>query len=68
MAGKKKNEKPTRKRRRDRATIYSDAELIALALVTPGDIEKAKAAWRKSVPPKYRNLLDAKVIPPNEPA
>lgn len=67
MATKKDSKKPARRRRRERATIYSDAELIALALVTPGDIEKAKASWRKSVPPKYRNLLDAKVIQPHEP-
>lgn len=39
----------------------TDADLDRLSVVTPADIEKAKIAWRKNVPKKYKNLLDAEV-------
>lgn len=37
----------------------SDADLDAMAQVTPQDIEAAKARWRADVKPKFKNLLDA---------
>ena len=37
----------------------SDAELEALAKITPADIERAKAAWEQSAPPAAKKLLDA---------
>ena len=49
----------------EKATRYSTVELTALADVTDVDIEKAKAAWRRSVPKKYKFLLDAKMIKPD---
>lgn len=55
-----------KRRRRETVTKYSTAELTELAKVTPTDIEKAKAAWKRSVPRKYRNLLDAKAINEND--
>lgn len=39
----------------------SDADLDRLSQVTPFDIEVAKIAWKRNVPKKYKNLLDAKV-------
>lgn len=41
----------------------TDADLDRLAEVTPADIEQSKAAWRRNVPDKYKNLLDATVKP-----
>lgn len=40
----------------------SDDELDQLAVVTPADIEKAKAFWRANAPPKFQTLLDAQPI------
>jgi hypothetical protein len=37
----------------------SDADLDALAVVTPDDIEAAKRLWRESVPDEFKDLLDA---------
>lgn len=39
----------------------TDVDLSLLAEVTPTDIERSKAAWRRNVPDKYKNLLDAVV-------
>jgi hypothetical protein len=36
----------------------SDADLDALAVITPEDIEAAKKLWRDSVPDEFRDLLD----------
>ncbi len=42
---------------------WTDADLDRLSVVTPGDIENAKVAWRRNAPKKYKNLLDAQVKP-----
>lgn len=41
-------------------TPKSDAELDALAQITPSDIEDAKAAWEEDAPAPFKKLLDAK--------
>jgi hypothetical protein len=41
----------------------TDADLDRLSVITPMDIEEAKIAWRRNVPKKYKNLLDAEVKP-----
>lgn len=41
----------------------TDADLDRLSVITPMDIEEAKLAWRRNVPKKYKNLLDAEVKP-----
>ena len=43
----------------------TDADLDRLSVVTPADIEAAKVEWRRNVPKKYKNLLDAEVKPSN---
>ncbi len=43
--------------------IRTDADLDRLSVITPMDIEEAKLAWRRNVPEKYKNLLDAEVMP-----
>lgn len=37
----------------------SDAELAALSEITPGDIERARAAWEEDAPAPFKKLLDA---------
>lgn len=44
----------------------TDAELDALAEITDDDIERARALWRRTVPPEFRDLLDAEYIPDEE--
>ena len=41
---------------------WTDGDLDRLSEVTQVDIEKAKAKWRKSVPKKYKKLLDAESV------
>lgn len=41
------------------AQPFTDAELDALASVTPQDIERATLAWAQDAPPQYRDLLNA---------
>jgi len=41
----------------------TDADIDRLSVITPMDIEEAKIAWRRNVPKKYKNLLDAEVKP-----
>jgi hypothetical protein len=59
MAAIKKSPKKKRASRGP-ATKFSTAELTEIAKVSAADIAKAKAFWRRSVPEKYRSLLDAK--------
>lgn len=40
-------------------TPKTDAELEALAEITPSDIEDAKAAWEEDAPAPFKKLLDA---------
>jgi hypothetical protein len=44
--------------------LYSDADLDALAAVSPADIAAAEALWRLLAPPWARDLLDAQVAEP----
>jgi hypothetical protein len=37
------------------------AGLMELARITPSDIERAKAAWKKHAPPEMKKLLDARL-------
>jgi len=43
--------------------IRTDADLDRLSVIAPSEIEKAKVNWRRTVPAKYKNLLDAEVKP-----
>lgn len=43
-------------------------EIGEAAQVTPEDLERAKAAWRKDAPAEYRFLLDAVPVPDPEDA
>lgn len=56
------NSKPKRRKPLGKLPPLSDDELAALAVVTPQDIEAAKARWRGSVKPRYVNLLDAEQV------
>jgi hypothetical protein len=40
------------------------SELEELAKITPADIERAKAAWKRSAPPAAKKLLDARLETP----
>lgn len=51
----------TRDPRRDLAE-FSDAELDAMAVITPEDIERAKAAFRRDARAPFKRLLDATPI------
>ena len=37
----------------------SEAELEELAKITPSDVDRAQARWRKDAPAEFRDLLDA---------
>jgi hypothetical protein len=37
----------------------SDAELSALAEITPSDLARAAAAWEQDAPSPFKKLLDA---------
>jgi hypothetical protein len=41
------------------APTYSEAELDALAEITPDDVDRAAAFWRTHASPAFRDLLDA---------
>lgn len=45
----------------------SDADLDALATITPEDIERAQRRWREIASPKFKALLDAEPMPPDAP-
>jgi len=46
-------------RRREKLDEPTDEELDELAKITPEDIERASARWKKDAPPEFRDLLDA---------
>lgn len=56
---------PERSERRRRLT---DRELDELSRVGPEDVERAKAAWRRYAPARWRELLDARPIGEEPPA
>ena len=37
----------------------TDHDLDRLAEITEDDIQRAKALWRRTAPPEFRNLLEA---------
>lgn len=40
----------------------TDEQLDELSKITSTDIEKAKALWHNSAPPKFKTLLDAQTV------
>jgi len=44
----------------------TDEQLDQLSIVTPEDIEKAKAFWRNNAPPEFQGLLDAQAVDEEE--
>ncbi len=40
----------------------TDAELDDAAEITPGDIDRAVAAWREDAPAEFKDLLDAEEL------
>jgi len=46
----------------------TDEQLDQLSIVTPEDIEKAKAFWRNNAPAEFKTLLDAQTIDEDEEA
>jgi hypothetical protein len=42
----------------------TEAELDEAARITPDDIARAGAAWRRDASPAFRDLLDAKPVEP----
>lgn len=42
----------------------TEAELDAAAAITPDDVARAGAAWRRDASPAFRDLLDAKPVDP----
>jgi len=45
---------------------WTEEELDDLSIITPEDIERAHAQWRKDVPAAFANLLDAQPEKPPE--
>jgi hypothetical protein len=44
----------------------TEAELDAAAEITPDDIARAQAAWRRDASPEFRDLLDARPVTGDE--
>lgn len=58
------SDSPNSKKRKPLGKLppLTDAQLEAMATVTPQDIEAAAARWRASVGRKWANLLDAEQL------
>lgn len=49
---------------RGAARAWTDAELDAMATVTPLDVSAARDDWQAKVPDRHKGLIDAKQIEP----
>ncbi len=53
-------------RRREELDTPSEEELDKLAEITPADVDRAMARWRKNAPAQFKDLLDAELLEEND--